>query len=524
MLLVILSLLAHSPTVPMNCATPVFDQFKTGSMPARPESKKPANPPQLGEKRLFWLQNMSVMPPQQYQAEMTCRGIGPYCYVMIDDSVWNEGLVDSADVARIVEKFSFSSPRDSTRGVWQHSTEVLGFPPDAIDSDSAIYLLYYNVGTFRGIAFDGFWQFFDQYYDTTSMRRWSYHSNEVECVYIDCYPNNPSSDYRVAIAAHEFGHMIHWNYDEYEDIWVQEGFCELAMWLYGAPDPISSFPSNPDNDLTSWTGVWADYIKTYLWSLFLYEQYGGRIGNDLIHNIIASTATGIPGIDQGFETTGLPERFEQVFDQWVIANRVNDTTFEGGKYGYYGERVPNFAVSGYHTSYPVSRNADLNRYAGEYVLFQRGSGLELGFDGDDAGDFRLYLYAKDTVQGRAYLDTIALDANQQGSASVPGFDTAYQSVYLIPVNHNPAGKTAYAYQASVLGGIAEQGLPPVARPAGKPTVMRAAMLNALEPNARLFSADGQALRQKHGRPIPAGVFFVVSDQTPDKARRVVVVP
>ena len=68
---------------------------------------------------------------------------------------------------------------------------------------------------------------------------------------------------------------------------------ELAMWLFGNPDNISSFNNNSDNSLTSWTGAWADYIKTYLFFLYIYEQYGGRVGNDLIHEIIASPARSI---------------------------------------------------------------------------------------------------------------------------------------------------------------------------------------------------------------------------------------
>ncbi len=519
MLVVVLLLFGQTSSAPMNCATPIFDRLFPNVALPMPETKRSANPPALGEKRLVWLQNMTVMPPRQYQAEMTCRARGLHCYVMVDDSVWNAGLVDSADAARIVERFENSSPRDPWHGVWYHNTTNLGMPPDAIDNDSAVYLFYYNIGTYHGIAFDGFWQYFDEYYDSTAMRMWGYHSNEVECVYLDCYPNSPSEDYRIAIAAHEFGHMIQWNYDQAEETWVQEGFCELAMWLFGAPDRISGFPSNSDNDLTAWSGSWADYIKTYLWSLFLYEQYGGRVGTELIHNIIASPERGLAGVDAGFEATGLSERFEGVLDQWVVACRINDTSFAGGKYGYFGERVPYFATTAYHVSYPVARSADLARWAGEHVLFGRGRTLELEFDGEDFGNFHVFVFGEDTINGRILLDTVELDSVQHGTTLVPGFDTAYQLVYLIPVNHNPAGRIGYSYQASVTGAIAEQcSVASESRPA--PTVVRARDLWRISGNVNLVSVSGRLVERAS---VSAGVYFLVPGVHVNGRRRLLVV-
>ncbi|OYD16599.1 hypothetical protein CH330_02445 [candidate division WOR-3 bacterium JGI_Cruoil_03_51_56] len=522
MFFLILTLLFQIQPMPVHSGTPIFDRLRPEKPVPMPTVKKVANPPKMGEKRLFWLQNMTVMPPVQFQASLTCRGLGNHCHVMIDDSVWNAGLVDSADVARIIERFDHSSPRDSLHGVWYYNTTVLGQPPDVIDHDSLIYLLYYNIGTFHGYTFDGFWQFFDEYYDTTSMRLWGYHSNEIECVYLDCYPNNPAKDYRMAISAHEFGHMIHWNYNPAESLWVNEGCSELAMWLYGSPDPITGFTNCPDNDLTRWTGAWDDYIKTYLWFLFLYEQYGGRIGTDLIHNIVASPLVSIAGIDSGFAATGLPQRFEGVLDQWVLANRINDTGVLSGAYGYYGDTVPSFAVAGYHTSYPVSRTGNLDRWAGEYLLFQHGTNLELEFDGADTADFRLYLVARDTIRHRVLLDTIPLDSLQRGSTTVRGFDTAYQSVYLVPVNHTVFGHVGYEYHADAVG--LEECPPDMVPPTRFSTLMRAGTVLTLPKHSKILSVDGRVISEPETSTgkLRAGVYFVITDKPSRKHRLLIV--
>ena len=525
MFLLVLSLIAQTPS--WHCGTPVFDAMKPAipyPMPGRglsPDGDCPqrATPPRIGEKRTMWLQNMSVMPPVQYQGSLTCRGNGDHVYVMVEDSAWEAGLLDSAGVARIIDRFDHTSPRDSLHGIWYHNTTVLGTPPDAIDNDSLVYLIYHNIGEFMGNSFDGFWWYFDEYYDTTSMRLWGYHSNEVECVYLDCYPSNPSTDNRIAIAAHEFGHMIHWNYDQAESLWVAEGCCELAMWLFGSPDDISGFNSTPDNDLTTWIGDWSDYIKTYLWTLFLYEQYGKRAGTDLIHNIVASPFVSIEGVDSGFAATGLPQRFEDVLDQWVLANVINDTSYLAGKYGYFGERVPRFGNAGYHNAYPVSGTNSLDRWAGEYILFRKGPDLQLSFDGDDAASFHVFMVAKDTIGHRLILDTLDLDSVQAGSISVPGPDTGYQSVWLVPSSHYPYGRMSYAYSASTTG-IAEASLRPQASnpKLGGPTLVRAGAQLKLPSGTELYSTDGRLVSQKSLEP---GIYWRTTAGLPGK---LVVVP
>lgn len=536
MFLLILSLIAQTPS--WHCGTPVFEAMKTkagfevrgardeGLNPdPHPQSLTPrpsaSRPPRLGEKRTMWLQNMSVMPPVQYQGSLTCRGTGNHVYVMVEDSAWNAGLLDSAGVARIIDRFDNTSPRDSLHGAWYHNTTAFGQPPNTIDNDSLIYLIYHNIGAFMGNSFDGFWMFFDEYYDTTSMRQWGYHSNEVECVYLDLHPNDPSTDYRIAIAAHEFEHMIHWNYDPAESLWVNEGCAELAMWLFGSPDPISGFNSTPDNDLTKWNGDWADYIKTYLWTLFLYEQYGDRGGNDLIRNIVASPYVSIAGVDSAFAATGLSARFEEVLDQWVLANVINDTSYLDGRYGYHGVGVPRFGNAGIHASYPVSRSNSLDRWAGEYILFLKGLNLQLGFDGNDAANFHVFMVAKDTLGHRLILDTLQLDSLQAGAISVPGSDTGYQSVWLVPSSHYPSGRMSYAYTAAATG-IEEESFKPHASSCkqGGPTLVRAGARLRLPAGTELHGIDGRMADQD--RPLPAGVYWQTSDGA--RPRKIVAVP
>jgi hypothetical protein len=442
-----------------HCGTSLFPPPQGASL-APVKLARPALDHNVGDQDSFWLSNLSVMPPQQMRRSATVRGKGSHCYVWVEDSSWNAGHMDSADVAFIVEHFDHLSVRDSTKGVWQWNTGSFGMPPD-VDNDSLVNLMYYNIGTFHGYSFDGFWYFYDEYPDSIAYPQLGYHSNEMEVVYIDDYPNNPGTDYRVAIVAHEFEHMIHFNYDPAEELWVNEGAAELAMWLYGSPDRISEFNTAPNNDLTDWTGSWGDYIQTYLFFLYMYEQYGERVGEPLIKTIVQNPLTNTAGIDSSLAQLGISQTYRSVFTDWVVANYMRDTIPYGGRYGYYGEQVPAFTLMRSHTTYPVDVTSFVYRWAAVYARFRQGSNLNLGLNGADNGAFKAQVVARDTVNRTFVLDSILLDPLQAGQITIPGFGTTYQEVILIPTNVNPYPyDSSFNYTATATGIEENPGLLP----------------------------------------------------------------
>jgi len=512
-----------------HCGTGLF-RPTAGTALAPMRISRPAALPGVGDQETLWLFNMSVMPPAQVQRTATVRGLGSHCRVWVEDSSWNAGQVDSTEVAFVVAHFDHTSPRDSTKGVWQWDTGTFGMPPDA-DNDSLINLMYYNVGSFHGYSFDGFWMFYDEYPDSFAYPTWGYHSNQMEVVYIDDYPNNPGTDYRVAIVAHEFEHMIHYNYDTVESLWVNEGCAELAMWLYGSPDAISEFNTAPDNDLVTWDGSWGDYIQTYLYFLYLYDQFGERVGQPLIKTIVANQWWSTIGIDSSFAQLGLPQTFRSTFTDWVIANYLRDTVNYGGHYGYFGENVPAFSLMGNYGTYPVNASNAVNRYAAVYARFHNGYNLNLGFDGADGGHFKAQVIERDTINHTFTVDSIPLDSLEAGHILIPGFDTTYQEVILVPSNTNPvAGRTTFQYTASA-SGIDEN---PTPQPSAAGLFARAEHDNLLLNYAaglggtvklKLYDASGRiaATAEAKTKPgtnalslniaqIPAGAYFLTAEQ------------
>lgn len=354
------------------CLTWVFDDPVYGPAMERAKAaadtgrlaKSPPDDPDVGDSWDWWLM-IHDPAPDWYLLSCTVQGEGTDCYVVVEDSQWNVNI-DSADVAAIVDYFDNSTPGDPTRGTYEINSDVFGTPPDELDDDPKIYILYYDFG----ISSDGFFSSDDMTEGGTS--------NECEVVYLNCATTaDPGGPYLNAVVAHEFEHMIHWKYDSNEASWVDEGCAELAMYLFGHPDTISSFNSNPDNDLTDWDGNWADYIQCYLWTLYFYEQYGGE---DTIYALVHEPANSVTGVDNTLADQGYSEDMVDVFTDWVIANYLDndDAGFFGGKYGYEGEDLPAFHCFKTWSDYPVDSNATVQHWASDYVKYE--SGYEGGID------------------------------------------------------------------------------------------------------------------------------------------------
>jgi len=129
--------------------------------------------------------------------------------------------------------------------------------------------------------------------------------------------------------------------------------------------------------------------------------------------------------------------------------------------------------------------------------------------------------AKDTIGHRLMLDTMDLDASQAGSISVPGSDTGYQSVWLVPTSHYPSGRMSYSYSATAVGIAEPDGRSPFAtrHSLGGPTLVKAGTRLTLPTDSRLYSTNGSLVKQESPAP---GVYWVRAEQNPP--RKVVVVP
>lgn len=141
--------------------------------------------------------------------------------------------------------------------------------------------------------------------------------------------------------AHEFQHLINNDVDPDELSWVDEGCSTLAEWICGygfSPGHISEYLLwFWDTPLTIWEGYLADYGASFLWTFYMYEHYGGA---PLIWDFTHEQANGIEGWVNVLAARGIKRTFDQIFQDWCIANYLDDPTFAHGRYGYYALDIP----------------------------------------------------------------------------------------------------------------------------------------------------------------------------------------
>ena len=404
----------------------------------------PPDNPEVGDSWTWWLFLWQPMPPHFEQHVCTIRGKTDRGYVVVKDDEWLV-LIDQADVDSILEHWENSSPGPyPDQGIYEIDSLSFGDPPDELDNDPRIYLMWYEFG----VNADGFFFFFDEYPDGTYP---DFPSNECEVLYLNpTSSGGASGDYMHAVIAHEFQHMIHWKYDDDESTWVNEGMAELAMWFYGHPDNISSFNSNPDNNLTVWDGTWADYIKTYLWSLYFFEQYGGH---PAVYALVHEPLNSMAGFDAVLDQFGYTENTEDIFIDWAIANFLDDTSIADGRFGYSGDELPNFYALPY-SSYPVDATKTVKHWASDYYRFQDipFPYLEITFDGSDDNQYATRVLVIHDTEPTEVFD-LNLDETTQSGAVVMNDLTSDDEVILVVTSVSSTGGPAYSFTAGEALGI-----------------------------------------------------------------------
>jgi len=198
--------------------------------------------------------------------------------------------------------------------------------------------------------------------------------------------------------AHEFQHLIHYDNDPNELSWVNEGCSTLAEFIcgYGATTNLFYYIAYFwDTSLVIWEGNLENYGAVFLWTLYMYEHYGGQ---QLIWDIVHEQDNGIEGWNNVLEAHGIKKDFDEIFQDWAIANYLDDTSFANGIYGYYNLDLP-CAASGwwdipysiwywgaYDETYPTGYFLPerLPYIVWYWELYNGAPELKVYFDGDDS--------------------------------------------------------------------------------------------------------------------------------------------
>ncbi|HEY64143.1 MAG TPA: hypothetical protein G4O02_06185 [Caldilineae bacterium] len=316
----------------------------------------------IGDREMFWVGNTDT--DEHFQIEAELRYITPHVYMWVEVGA----DVDQEDLERSANRFE--------NEIYPTNRAFFGTEwTPGVDNDPHLTILHAR-GLGEHIA--GYYSSADEV-----SRLAQPYSNEREMFYINLDNVRPGTEFYDSVLAHEFQHMIHWYNDRNEETWVNEGFSELAAVLNGFDIGRADqfFTELPDTQLNTWSDEPGANGPHYGGSFLFMAYFLERFGEELTKAVVASDANGVEGFNEALAAAGRPERFEDIFADWLVANLVNDPDVADGRYGYRSYRPRPVAFDQRHRSYPVRRRSEVHQYAADYILLKGRGDVVIRFQG-----------------------------------------------------------------------------------------------------------------------------------------------
>lgn len=360
--------------------------------------------------------------------DATLRSISSQAYFYVDDRYWNS--LSPSEKTYLMDNIS-SLGQEFERNIYSTETQFWGSEPNpGIDGDPKITVLLEDLISGNG-----------GYFNTANIfsKKTASDSNEREMVFVNIEAIN--SNFAKIFLGHEFQHLISSNQKEIknriqEDVWLNELRSEYTASVLGYNSPfngsnlnrrLDSFLQAPSDSLTEWPNVSTDYGQAALFAEYLAEQYGQSI----LSETLQSSYVGIESINQYLQRHGYAERFSNIYENWTIANYLNNNSTDR-RYGYQRQELKNIHVSPAQqvfVFYPSSFSSyyNLKPWQGQWYQYDFSrlppdKAVKVDFNSDSA--FRI-----------AYVDNLG----RAGTLNNPGYITnpgGLRSVVLMPINES----------------------------------------------------------------------------------------
>ncbi len=406
----------------------------------------------------------------EYLVPSTCRAVGNYCYIFVEDSNWTTatgtvtGKVNQAVVDSVLSAFETRIPANPARGIYQTDTSTFGKPPiQNIYNDPKIIILILNIrdgftGTGGYVA--GYFYDINEYPDAEVQQELgsTRHSNNTEILYIDCNPANLTTTTGFTDAcsttAHEFQHMIHFNYNYIVNgdlnggngvdhlTFINEGCSVFAEVNCGYTIYQQNLYEGETNHyLLDWrtdsiNAVQKDYSRAARYFTYLHDQ----IGIGVFKKIVASVYDSVNCFNDALKNVGSAHRFNDLLPDWFIANILNDTTVNP-LYGYRYAGLADVSTINYNTPNNSVSNISVERYASQYYSITGGYHLKAKFTTDSSS---LFVQAVETGSGASRV--VAVPTNAQFSE--PLYGTTYSKINFIVYDTSGSHTSTFSFTTS----------------------------------------------------------------------------
>ena len=406
----------------------------------------------VGTQKSFYAYNFDTST--RYSSNFTCRAVGTTCYIFVEDAVWNNS-VDTTAVNAVKNAFDNSTPANPSKGIYQMDVDAFGNPPD-VDNDPRIVILILDIKD--GYSGSGGYVagYFSSYNELPTS---SYpQSNGGEFYYIDANPLNLKTasglQFAMSTTAHEFQHMINFNYHQNtapQTTFINESCSKLAeLWCGYPTDNQAGYANETNYYLLGWrtndnTLVLNDYSRAQKFGLYLWDQFG--IG---IYKFIVQTPAynGVALYDYSLQQIGSGLNFTQLFENWLIANVLNDKSVNPS-YGYTYPNITKSKVTNYNDP-NASGSSVIQNLAAEYISFSSGSNLSITFTANSS------IVVKAIKEGTG--PTEVVDVANNTPFNVPDFGTTYSKITFAIINAYENGNQTYSFNSTGTANNAAQEL------------------------------------------------------------------
>ena len=271
----------------------------------------------VGDTAEFWVTN--DVESRTFAVTAVLQGLGEHAAFWVQRG----DRLNSESLAALIDAFD-TRIYEPVRDLWGSEATP------GVDGDPRLHVLFArDVGPGTAAYFARRHTYPDNVFPFSNAR-------EMFFVNLDVYGTAPHPASLEGTLAHEFQHMIRANVDPNEDTWLNEGFStftEHYLGYVGARSFGQSFLRMPHVQLNDFTYEGADMAASYgsgfLFVTYFYERYGV----DAVRALSLDEANGLLSVENTLRALDEPGA-DEFFADWVVANLVQNTAIDDGRYGY----------------------------------------------------------------------------------------------------------------------------------------------------------------------------------------------
>ncbi|MBI1276575.1 MAG: hypothetical protein GC179_00465 [Anaerolineaceae bacterium] len=313
----------------------------------------PVNPVtrQVGEVEQFWIENTDEN--REFQVSATLRVVGEHIYMWVQSEV----RINTDELQQLANAFD-TNVYPKVHKLWGSEASP------GIDGDTRLYGLFVrHLGGSVAAYFSSRNTFPKQVWPTSNQ-------HEMFLFNLDTLGSQNLANTQIeSVVAHELQHMIRFNLERNEDIWLNEGFSTFTqLLLYQDTSSIPYFLYNPHTQLNDWPPDAASaphYGAANLFVAYFYERFG-EAG---LRKLSQEPERGLDAFDHVLKDIG-EKGVNDFFADWVLANFLVHPKASDGRYGHkllpvgFVSAAPIATVN----TYPYRYTGTLNQYATDYHM------------------------------------------------------------------------------------------------------------------------------------------------------------